>query len=47
VLRTLRTIFLLVLTLVFFGAGQSVGGYYEFVLSFLAACAGGMAFYTT
>jgi hypothetical protein len=47
VLRTLRTIFLLVLTLVFFGAGQTLGGYFGFVLTFLAACAGGMAFYTT
>ena len=46
-LRTLRTILLLILTLVFFGAGQAVGGFFEGALWFLAFCAGGMAFYTT
>ena len=46
-LRTLRTIALLALTLVFFGAGQRLGGFYELALWFLAFCAGGMAFSTT
>jgi hypothetical protein len=47
VARILRTILLLILTLVFFGAGQAAGGFFEGALWFFAFCAGAMAFSTT
>lgn len=45
-LRTLRTIFLLALTLVFFGVGQTMGGFFEGAMWFMAFSCGALAFST-
>jgi hypothetical protein len=47
VLRTLRTILLLIFTLVFFAAGQALGGFYEGALWFMAFCSAASAFTAT
>jgi hypothetical protein len=47
VLRTLRTILLLIFTLVFFATGQALGGFYEGALWFMAFCSAAYAFTTT
>jgi hypothetical protein len=47
VLRTLRTIVFLIFTLVFFAAGQALGGFFEGALWFMAFCSAAFAFSTS